>query len=145
SEWSDDAWKLRNRLIEKAPYLSQYALLEAVRQNILPDAMVLEVCLANPDAVKGEQFIEKLKESSNSALPEYLLEYIRQNWDAKTVRTALEAQIASIISERSVIEHNFINRKLTAEERSYEDILAVLSKKSGVQGKIGLLEFAIEQ
>lgn len=145
AEWSEDAWVLRNKLVTQAPYVSQEALLEAMEKRVLPNAMVLEVCLANPDITKGEGFIEKLNNATESSLPEYMQNYIRQNWDEKTIRTTLEAQMASVAHEQSVVEHELVSQVLVNEERSYDTILAVFSNKKGTQGKIDLLEFAIEQ
>ena len=50
NNWSSDAWSLRNNLMQESPYLSTEALLTAAAENLLPNAMLLEVLLANPDA-----------------------------------------------------------------------------------------------
>lgn len=111
NDWSETAWKLRNELIAKSPYVSEKSLLESIKQNILPNAMILEICLANPDVTKNQRFIEQL--NSVYTLPEYMLNYIREN-DEKTIRTTLEAQMGTISSEKSVIEDELIRLQATA-------------------------------
>ncbi|MBU3658751.1 MAG: T9SS type A sorting domain-containing protein [Flavobacteriales bacterium] len=141
NDWSETAWKLRNELIAKSPFVSEKSLLESVKQNILPNAMILEICLANPDVTKNQRFIEQL--NSIYTLPEYMLNYILEN-DEKTIRTTLEAQIGTISSEKSVIEDELIRLQATADERTIEDISNVYSLKTNSQKKIDLIELAIE-
>lgn len=144
TEWSEDVWNLRNKLMEKTPYVSQEALLTAFEKQILPNAMVLELCIANPDATKGERFIEKL--STVSPLPEYMLNYIRQNWDAKTIRTTLESEIANLATDISVLEYDYVHQQVTASEKSDSTVLDVFeSSKESIQKAIDLIDFSIEQ
>jgi hypothetical protein len=49
SSWPQDAWDLREYLLSRSPYLSVEVLYEMVERNIMPDAMVTEICIANPD------------------------------------------------------------------------------------------------
>jgi len=141
NDWSETAWKLRNELIAKSPYVSEKSLLEALKQNILPNAMILEICLANPDVSKNEKFISQLNEVHT--LPGYMLTYIRNN-DERTTRTTMEAEMGFILSEKSVIEDELIRLQATAEERTNEDISSVYSIKTNSQKKIDLIELAIE-
>ncbi|MDR1345820.1 MAG: hypothetical protein LBK03_03860, partial [Bacteroidales bacterium] len=56
-EWKDDVWKMRQELIEKSPFVDEKVLREIAEQNLLPQALLLEICLANPDATKNPDFI----------------------------------------------------------------------------------------
>ena len=141
NEWSDDAWKLRKELIEISPYVSAKSLIEIIKQNILTNETILEICLANPDVTKNEEFIEQLKNICE--LPDYMLDYIRNN-DEKTTRTLIEAQMASISFEKSIIEDEILRKLLTSEHRSFNEIKTDYSNKIGPQQKIDLIELAIE-
>src|SRR5699024_1644705 len=105
NSWSSDGWEMRSKLLSKSPYLSASSLLKAAERKVLPNAMLLEVLLANPDATKKGGFIDKLKEKLPS-LPNYVSHYVRESWDKKTARTKLEAKMASVQVKLSRNEDN---------------------------------------
>lgn len=61
SAWPQDAWDLRAYLLSKSPYLTTGVLKDLNAQNKLPQAMFVEVCIANPDATKAEGFTKWLE------------------------------------------------------------------------------------
>jgi hypothetical protein len=142
--WSDDAWLLREKLLEKSPYLSSEVLLKSAGQNILPNGMLLEILLANPDATRGESFIEKLKVETNNSFPEYMLNYVKNNWDVKTLRTHLEGEMSSIHSELAVIRNYVKHLEKSKEEYTLEDRLNTMKIGNSLSHKVGLMDFYIE-
>ncbi len=92
--WPNDAWELRNELMAKSPYLSVATLKETAVKDILPEAMLLEVCVANPDATKQDGFVEWIEFEAPNPLPHYMVETIMASWDETTFRTSLEASMA---------------------------------------------------
>ncbi len=143
--WSNDAWLLRGKLLESSPYLSSEVLLEAARQNVLPNGMLLEVLLANPDATRGEKFIEALKEATQNTFPEYMLDYIRGNYDSKTLRTDMEGQLSSIHSELSSTRNWIKHLTKSKEEYNDSDKLDVVKMGDEIYNKVGLMDYYIEQ
>jgi hypothetical protein len=99
--WPEDAWTLRNSLIVHSPYLSMDVLKAAFAKNILPPAMILELCLSNPDATRSEDFLEFLQNFGPTPLPDYMIDLIRSSHNLNTVRTNLERLIASYSSDIS--------------------------------------------
>ena len=91
--WPDDAWQLHDALMAKAPYLSTEVMRSVVEKNIMPQAMLLEVLLANPDGTKKEGFIKWLQYDSPYPLPQYMIDLIVGSWDQKTFRTQLESDM----------------------------------------------------
>jgi len=91
--WPAEAWDLRNYLMSKSPYLSTAVLVGMMQKNILPQAMVLEICLANPEATKKEGFTKWAEYEAPSPMPAYMIDLIAGSWEAKTFRMELEAQI----------------------------------------------------
>ena len=89
--WPQDAWELRNTLMEKSPYLSVEILKEAGLKNILPHAMYLEVCLANPEGTQRGGFVKWVQYEMPNPLPEYMVAQVVASWDQKTWRTSLES------------------------------------------------------
>lgn len=91
--WPQDVWELRTRLMAKSPYLSTEVLVEMLKKNILPQAIVLEICLANPEATKKEGFIKWVEYEAPTPLPSYMIDLIAGSWMQKTFRMELEAQM----------------------------------------------------
>jgi len=92
--WPNDAWELRNQLLAKSPYLSVEILMEAANKNILPDAMMLEICLANPEATQEKGFVKWIEFEAQNPLPDYMIAQIVASWNEKTMRASLVAGMA---------------------------------------------------
>lgn len=93
--WPEDAWDLRNYLMSKSPYLSTDVLREMIKKHTMPQAMELEICLANPEATKKEGFTKWAEFDAEHPLPHYMIELIAGSWEAKTFRMQLEAQMGA--------------------------------------------------
>lgn len=143
--WSHDAWLLRSKLLQNSPYLSSEALLKTAEQNILPNGMLLEILLINPEATRGEGFVEKLQNSTNHSFPDYMLDYVRNNRDRITVRTDVEGQLSAIHSELSKTRDLIQYRMKSQEEYTYEDRLSAAKMGTEIYHKIGLMDFHISE
>lgn len=143
--WSSDAWLLRDKLLASSPYLSSDVLLKAAGENVLPNGMLLEVLLANPDATKGERFIDKLKDETNNSFPEYMTDYVRGNYDSRTLRTDMEGQLSAIHSDLSNVRSWVKNLTKTKEEYTDEDRYNVAKLGNEIYNKVGLMDYYIEQ
>src|SRR5690554_2839941 len=144
TDWSDDAWFLRGKLIQESPYLSSDVLLTTAEQNVLPNGMLLEVLLANPDATRGGSFIAKLREVTNNSFPEYMIDYVKNNFDSRTLRTTLEGQMSSVHSELSSTRNYIKYLEKSADEFSYQERLKTVEMGSDLSHKVGLMDFYIE-
>ncbi len=100
NDWDQDAWMLRDSLMDYAPYVSTHALRQAALTGILPDAMLLELCLANIDATTSFSFINFLRYSIPNPMPEYMLELIITAWSDAGPLADLESQIGRLYFER---------------------------------------------
>ncbi len=94
STWPSEAWELRAMLLEKSPFLSTEVLKQMVKKNIMPPAMVAEICIANPEATKKEGFLKWLQFESPCLMPQYLIDNIEASWETKTYRTTMEDNLA---------------------------------------------------
>ena len=92
--WPNEAWALRAYLLGRSPFLSAEALQEMVTRNNLPQAMQVEVMIANPDATRQDGFITWVKVNAPVPFPEYMLAQVMASWDQRTYRTTLEEQMA---------------------------------------------------
>lgn len=58
--WSNDAWQLHNELMNLSPNLSSEVLLHAASKDILPPALLYEVCANNIRSSRSPQMLENL-------------------------------------------------------------------------------------
>ena len=144
STWSNDAWKMRADLLAKSPYLSEDALEQAALSDILPQAMLLEVCLANPDATRDEGFIYFLANKIPNPLPQYMLDLIVENWHAKTARTLLEANLADVSSQMSVITNLLVSNYMLDTIQQKDIALNWLLRRGDLSDYYSAVEHYIE-
>lgn len=107
--WSSNAVDLRDHLMGISPYVSADALREAAGQDIMPPAMLLMVCLANPDATRDEALLEFMQYSIVNSLSQYMVDLIRASWDDGTPRTAIENMLADYNSQMAVISDRLLS------------------------------------
>ena len=110
--WPQDAWELRNELMSKSPYLSAEILKEAGLKNILPHAMYLEVCVANPEATQRDGFVKWVQYEMPNPLPEYMVAQIVASWDQRTWRTSLESAMGWHVGEYQRLNDQVIGAML---------------------------------
>lgn len=92
--WPGDAWELRASLLAKSPFLSTEVLKEMMVKHIMPQAMELEICLANPEATRKEGFIKWVEHEAPYPMPGYMIDLFAGSWEGKTFRMQLEAEMA---------------------------------------------------
>jgi hypothetical protein len=78
TSFPDDALQLHQDLLDISPYLSDTIIKSAIeRENVLLNAMVRDVLVANPQAAKEPSIMAKLDERLNP-LPGYMMEEIAE-------------------------------------------------------------------
>ncbi len=102
--WSSDAWQLRNELLAHSPYLSEEAIRKTAEDGILPDAMLMEICLANPDVFRNERLIDFLAAEIPNPLPAYDIEILKTAWANSNPRSVLENALAT---QQSTLTQHF--------------------------------------
>jgi hypothetical protein len=107
--WSSDAIQLRDELLALSPYLSQQVLIDAAKRNILPDAMMLMICLANPDATRSDDFLRFLQYNCPNPLPSFMINLIISSWNSGTIRTEMENILANYNQKMAFTSNKIIN------------------------------------
>jgi hypothetical protein len=79
------------------------------KENLLPQALLLELCLANPDAVKDDGFLKFLQYEMKPAMPAYMINLIKSKWNEKTLRTQMEEELGKLAFNRDF----FCNRMIS--------------------------------
>ncbi len=144
--WPQDAWQLRNELMNKSPYLSTDILKEAAKKNILPHAMYLEVCLANPEATRRDGFTKWVQYEAPNPLPEYMMAQIVASWDQKTWRTSLEADMGWHNGEYQRLNDQLISTMLIdTVHQPVDSIRASWQLNPSLRARYGEVGLLIEQ
>ncbi len=99
TEWSDDAWQMRNELMALSPNVSREALLEAANTGVLPDALLFEVLMANRASCRDRDFMTKLTNSIPNPLPQYMIDWLVNAPEIASIRKEIEVQLAAHSSQ----------------------------------------------
>ncbi|MDR1112151.1 MAG: T9SS type A sorting domain-containing protein, partial [Bacteroidales bacterium] len=129
-EWKDDVWETRQKLMEQSPFLSEEVLRKIAEQNLLPQALLLEVCLANPDATKNPDFIYFLQYKIKNPMPASMINLIKNKWDEKTLRTVMEEELAAQSFKRDFYCNRMIGN-LMHDSTAHPSTLRTLSLSRG--------------
>jgi len=142
--WSQGAWTLRNDLMAESPYVSEEVLRETAADNLLPQAMLLEVCLANPDATRQEGFLDFLESGISNPLPAYMIDMIIASWGTVTTRTLLEDGLAYFGREKAVASNLLLAHYKADSLDQTDSIRYWLRKRGELSDEYALIESFIE-
>ncbi len=143
--FSDDAQSLRNDLLAQAPYLSQEALMEAAFTGLLSDGVLLEICLANPEATYGDNFLNVLEFDIPNPLPANMIQIIYQNWDSETPRSLFEDQLADLDVDLGRMASQLIHYYALDTLDHTDSIESILVSQNSLYADYQRVELAIEQ
>jgi len=82
--------------------VSTTVLMELIQSEILPDSMLTEVLMANPDATRRADFMDWALNEAPTPLTEALQDSIQVSWQNWTERTELHAIVGGHHAEMSV-------------------------------------------
>ncbi|MBI9038855.1 MAG: T9SS type A sorting domain-containing protein, partial [Bacteroidales bacterium] len=90
-----------NELMNKSPYLSDTVVSAAIeKEDVLPDVMIRDIMVANPNTAKSGELITKLDERWNP-LPDYMKAQILQGRSIVSIREETEAKLAAFKLEKA--------------------------------------------
>lgn len=89
-----EAMQLRMELLAESPYLSDTVMKSSVgKENVLDNAMIRDVLVANPHSAKSDELINML-EYRTVPIPDYMMEQILAGEDTVSEKEILEAKKA---------------------------------------------------
>jgi Secretion system C-terminal sorting domain len=119
------AWTLYTTLMQKSPYLSEEVLLELAEKENFPAVLLKNIMLANQHAAKSVEIIAKLEERTN-ALPDYMLDLIKNSGTASSAKETLERAIATQESRLTEAVNQQLNALYSSETATNTDFITVL-------------------
>lgn len=91
--WGQDVWDVRTELLGGSPFLTEEVLYSVAANSAIPQAVQLEVFMANPQCAKNLAFMEHLG-TKPDPMPQWMIDLLAGQADAKTLRDELENQLA---------------------------------------------------
>lgn len=120
--WPQEVWDIRADLLLQSPNLSTDVLKEVSINSNIPQAIALEIYLANISSTRSREFIDFLKFGSPNPMPSILTDIIETNWENSSSKDILESSIASIGNAMSQKLNYLINNALS-DSAFYDDTL----------------------
>jgi hypothetical protein len=149
-EWSipPESMEVYNELMSNSPYLTDTVIGAAIeKEEVLVNAMIRDVMVANPQSSKDDELIEKLDERSNP-VPEYMMGEILQGRSLVSVYEELQSKLSFYTQQRNAAYQSLVTSFLTdtVNPDASTDSLAVLfSNEQTTEAKYALAFLSMEQ
>ncbi|MGB1004220.1 MAG: T9SS type A sorting domain-containing protein, partial [Salibacteraceae bacterium] len=106
------AWELRTDLMSSSP-LSLEVIFEVIEEDFLSNALLHDVLMVNPHAVRDEEVMHKL-ENKTTPMPAYMINTLLGIYKVQTQKDVLEAEMANEM-ETMATAANFLYSHWTSD------------------------------
>jgi len=131
SSTPDEALEVYDELISDSPYLSDTVLASSIeKQDVLVNAMVRDIMVANPHGAKKEALVESLEERI-PPIPDYMMAEIMNGRDTLSLKELKEGEITWYEQERNSAFAALLNLYLSQTTESSGDSLVSLISNHG--------------
>ena len=142
--WGEGVLDLRSHLLSESPNLTQEVLLEVAGDNLLPQAMLLEVLIANPGATNDLSFLDYLQYEKPNPMSESMIDLIKESWTSDTYPEAIERSLSAVNQERVSLCNSIIHHILADSSRTEYDSLRTWIYRIGtIESRYDLIEFLL--
>ncbi len=94
TSFPDDAYQIRQELLDESPYLSDTVMKSAIlKENVLPNAMIRDVLVANPQSAKSSEILDKVDERIDP-MPDEMMDDILDGANIQGGLEILESSLA---------------------------------------------------
>ncbi len=129
TSFPNEAMQVRQELLDESPYLSDTVMKSAIYQeNVLPNAMVRDVLVANPQSAKSEDVLGALDDRFNP-MPDYMMAEIMQGQNTLGAKELLEQELAHHVTNRTRSFNKLIRhyKQDTINNWAQDSLLALLN------------------
>jgi len=149
TSYPPETYEVYNDLMVKSPNLSGDVVDAAIeKDDVLPNAMIRDVMVANPQSAKEDELISMLGERVEP-MPEYMLAQILEGRDLLSYMEGLESQKEFHLQRRSLAKNALINEVLfddaLAPETKIADVLNLLDESLSDQYKKAMLYVTLDE
>ncbi len=147
SSFPDESQELYLDLMSKSPYLSDTVLKSsAEKELVLPDVMIRDIMVDNPQSAKKDDIMDKLENRSNP-LPDYMMAQIMEGVDINGAKEILEQEVACYKEKRQQAYRNLqrIFKTDTTLPGATDSLKNLLQDEPSVKAKYELAFLHVQQ
>lgn len=136
----DEALEIRQQLLDESPYLSDTVMKSAIyKEEVLPNAMVRDVLVANPQSAKSDDVLEAL-DNRWDPMPDYMMAEIMEGKDSLGAKEVLDSRLTFHKQERSNAFHTLIRNYKNDTINSWctDSLISLLQNEEAIQEKYRL-------
>jgi hypothetical protein len=143
----EQSYEIYAELLNTSPYVSDTVMSAAIaKEEVLPDAMIRDVMVANPEAAKNDALLEKLQQRTNP-MPEYMLGQILQGRSLISVYGDLMAAEAfynqRIAFAARVLKQIYASD--TIDTAATDSLMALLQNENNIEAQVHLAFCYLQQ
>ncbi|MCD4736011.1 MAG: hypothetical protein K8R53_08210, partial [Bacteroidales bacterium] len=143
-----ETWEIYNGLMGNSPYLSDTVISTAIeKEDVLPNAMIRDIMLANPHTAKSDELMDKLDERW-IPLPQYMKAQILQGRSIVSIREETEAKLAAYKQRKAKALNMIIKYYLcdtVSPQSSLDSLIGLFQSENGIIAKYNLAFLFLEQ
>jgi hypothetical protein len=140
---SPEALELRNELLSSSPYLSDEVMVKATqKENVLNNAMVRDVLVANSHSAKSEQVLQAV-DNRTDPMPDYMREQILQGQNTLSAKEELLMKLSDYKEKEREAYGNLLREYSKNGQTS--ELMSLLQSDPEIYSKYLLASLQIEQ
>lgn len=141
NSWPDETWELRAQLLADSPHLTEEVLMAAAdKSDVLPHTILFEICIANPEEMRNEGFLEYLA-TKDDPMPQYMIDNLRDGADEDTYKGVLQNEMAGYAFLWGTACNNLIRDiVLDSIGMNYDSLRLWLSNKESLTGEYEIVD-----
>jgi len=135
----DEALEIHEQMLGESPYLSDTVMKSAIyKEDVLPNAMIRDVLVANPQSAKSEELLEALNERAEP-MPDYMMAEILGGRDSIGSKEVLNARLSDYRQEKSAAFYTLVTiyQRDTVNEWAQDSLIAMLGDDGTPEAKYG--------
>ena len=147
SSTPDESLELYDELIADSPYLSDTVLSSSIeKEEVLVNAMIRDIMVANPHGVKKEELIGALKQRI-PPVPDYMMAEIMAGLDSIAQKEVRESEIAWYAQEREIAFDKLVKIYLcdSNQESAGDSLVALILDHGNINSHYYLATRYLEQ
>ncbi|MCX6233142.1 MAG: T9SS type A sorting domain-containing protein [Bacteroidetes bacterium] len=136
----DEALEVRQQLLDESPYLSDTVMKLAIyKEDVLPNAMIRDVLVANPQSAKSDEVLDAL-DNRWDPMPDYMVQEIMAGEDSLGNKELMESRIRSYRHLRNLAYNELAGIYLhdTVNEWAPDSLVALLQNEPELYAKYNL-------
>lgn len=134
--------------MQKSPYLSDTVVTTAIeKEDVLPNAMIRDIMVANPHTAKSDELMNKLDERWDP-LPQYMKAQILQGKSIVSIKEQLESELAAYKQQKARAFNGlvrwFMNDTINPSASS-DSLVLLFQQDNAVNSKYSLVMLHLER